>query len=538
MSIKNKTDLKIDNDLLYDDATSLSQKVSSPNQKGITNDQIDSFVNSLDRRTTLNSFPSPLLIILDYLATDQFILDLTAEPGTLIFAVDNILNVVSGESVRLKILKNANQSITLTTATGPVISKLDNSLQITGITDPVELFYNFLDGASGLVTVPNLQEVTDVDNVTNKTVISENIELIGSGHIARATDTIALSTLQYDGSIIGRSAAGDLAGIEPRLNRIFGFNTSAFQTNIIFPNASADHNILLPNKAGTFALLSDIVGGGGATVITQDEGVEVDPAATTLNFIGAGVTATDAGGNVTDITIPGGAVTPQNLDEVLGVGNTADNAILLTASSEFRSTDAISGFFRAIPTSVILTDNGSVNFSEMSRTQFRVINPTTGVLLDANKLSFIDGAAFLSIFPPATITGSKNVSFQDKDGTIALLSDITTGTLVSGTVVIGSIDGNPVGALTVTGGITSASKVNFGAGGDGNSSITINFSDLGTTAYCIILNFESNGALEDDTAMNHWVYTNKTSTSVVISIKEIPSGDTQNLTMDVLIRAI
>lgn len=42
------------------------------------------------------------------------------------------------------------------------------------------------------------------------------------------------------------------------------------------------------------------------TVITQDEGIEVDPVATTLNFIGTGVTATDAGLNVTDVTISGG----------------------------------------------------------------------------------------------------------------------------------------------------------------------------------------------------------------------------------------
>jgi hypothetical protein len=46
-------------------------------------------------------------------------------------------------------------------------------------------------------------------------------------------------------------------------------------------------------------------GGGPGTVEVQDEGVAVN-SATTLNFIGAGVTATDAGGGVANVTIPGG----------------------------------------------------------------------------------------------------------------------------------------------------------------------------------------------------------------------------------------
>ena len=52
--------------------------------------------------------------------------------------------------------------------------------------------------------------------------------------------------------------------------------------------------------------LLNVGSGGGGGVATEDEGISVDPAATTLNFVGAGVTATDAGSNVTTVTIPGG----------------------------------------------------------------------------------------------------------------------------------------------------------------------------------------------------------------------------------------
>lgn len=40
---------------------------------------------------------------------------------------------------------------------------------------------------------------------------------------------------------------------------------------------------------------------------TQDEGVTVNAVTTIINFVGAGVTASDAGGGTTDVNIPGGA---------------------------------------------------------------------------------------------------------------------------------------------------------------------------------------------------------------------------------------
>jgi hypothetical protein len=54
------------------------------------------------------------------------------------------------------------------------------------------------------------------------------------------------------------------------------------------------------------AVRASLVAAVGGTIATQDEGISVDTDATTLNFVGAGVTATDAGAGVTTVTIPGG----------------------------------------------------------------------------------------------------------------------------------------------------------------------------------------------------------------------------------------
>lgn len=64
-------------------------------------------------------------------------------------------------------------------------------------------------------------------------------------------------------------------------------------------------NVTVTDVAGV-ATITITGGSGGSTIITQEEGLQVDAAATTLNFVGAGVTASDAGSGVTTVTIPGG----------------------------------------------------------------------------------------------------------------------------------------------------------------------------------------------------------------------------------------
>jgi hypothetical protein len=81
-------------------------------------------------------------------------------------------------------------------------------------------------------------------------------------------------------------------------------------------------------------------GGAGGTIATQDEGISVDAAATTLNFVGAGVTATDAGSNVTTVTIPGGSGAPVDAEYVvMSLNGTLTNERRLQATSPIVLTD-------------------------------------------------------------------------------------------------------------------------------------------------------------------------------------------------------
>jgi hypothetical protein len=82
-------------------------------------------------------------------------------------------------------------------------------------------------------------------------------------------------------------------------------------------------------------------GGAGGTIATQDEGISVDAAATTLNFVGAGVTATDAGSNVTTVTIPGGGSgAPADAEYVvMSLNGTLTNERRLQATTPIVLTD-------------------------------------------------------------------------------------------------------------------------------------------------------------------------------------------------------
>ena len=77
-------------------------------------------------------------------------------------------------------------------------------------------------------------------------------------------------------------------------------------------------------------------GGGGSTIIIQDEGITLTTAADTLDFVGAGVTASGTGTTKT-ITIPGGGVFQQTANNIFG-GNLALSS-LTSGTSNFAAMD-------------------------------------------------------------------------------------------------------------------------------------------------------------------------------------------------------
>lgn len=71
-------------------------------------------------------------------------------------------------------------------------------------------------------------------------------------------------------------------------------------------NFAAGSNVIFSIASNTLTIAATSGGGGGSALTVEDEGSPLSTAADTLNFVGAGVTASGAGTTKT-ITIPGGS---------------------------------------------------------------------------------------------------------------------------------------------------------------------------------------------------------------------------------------
>ena len=100
--------------------------------------------------------------------------------------------------------------------------------------------------------------------------------------------------------------------------------TSDLENGEIAHNTSA--NTLHIRIGDTIHSVSSSGGGGGSTLTVQDEGSSLSTAATTLNFVGSGVTASGTGATKT-ITISGGGsvdLSAVDQDIVPDANNTRD----------------------------------------------------------------------------------------------------------------------------------------------------------------------------------------------------------------------
>ena len=105
-------------------------------------------------------------------------------------------------------------------------------------------------------------------------------------------------------------------------------------------------------------------GGGASTIIVEDEGVPVGVPADTLDFVGAGVTASGAGTTKT-ITIPGGSSTMQDTYDATGVTQPKIEVIAANGAITFRDAAVSIGDI------FILEDNAGVDFFNVAETVFQ-----------------------------------------------------------------------------------------------------------------------------------------------------------------------
>ena len=242
---------------------------------------------------------------------------------------------------------------------------------------------------------------------------------------------------------------------------------------------------------GTPAEPLSAIGAGGGAIVVEDEGIEVTPVATTLNFTGEGVTASLISAGVVEVNIAGGSGATPNLQEVTDIGNQTTNdiifdtgvGILLNNGSRLRegTTNANLGGYNGIA---------------------QICSASYELKWEAGRLYYMEQDGFtirdvthnFAIVPQPTDDSTKGFIVGSRwsldDGTVYLCSDDTIGAAVW--------------AVVSTGGVTNVTATSpiFSSGG-ATPAISISQSGAATDGYLSSADWTSfNGKFDVPTGTN------------------------------------
>lgn len=196
---------------------------------------------------------------------------------------------------------------------------------MTKISDLTALTGAGVDDAADLLPIVDMSEA---GSARNKKITIDEVRIALGLSSADSPQFTAINLGHASDTTITRASAG-VAAIEG-VNIVTTAGGVTFAADIVVPaeaygvgwNGSNE----APTKNDLYDKIETIAAGSGVDV--EDEGTPEATGATTLNFVGAGVTAADMGAGVVDITIPGGGASALNdLSDVDTTGAASGNVL-------------------------------------------------------------------------------------------------------------------------------------------------------------------------------------------------------------------
>ena len=182
------------------------------------------------------------------------------------------------------------------------------------------------------------------------------------------------------------------------------------------------------------------IGAGGGAIIVEDEGIEVTPVATTLNFTGEGVTASLTSPGVVEVNIPAASGGVGTLQEVTDLGNSTTNNIDFLANAGLSFDNG--AFFRKGTTDA---GNGGAKGTA------QICSISYELKWEAGRLYYMQQDGFtirdvthnFTAVPQPTDDSTKGFVVGSRwsldDGTVYVCSDATIGAAVWAVVTVGGV---------------------------------------------------------------------------------------------------
>jgi hypothetical protein len=325
------------------------------------------------------------------------------------------------------VTRTSTDTLTNKTLTAPVIATIVNSGTLTLPT--------ITDRLVGRTTSDTLTNKT-IDSASNTITLAAGV--ITSGTLGVVRGGTGAATLTQDGVLIGN-------GTNPVTAKLYNFtatiapttsndNTQGYSTGSRWLNVSASREYICISAGTGAAVWVETTNAGSASMIIKDEGTNIpNTPHTALNFVGPGLTATDAGSGVAAITFSEAGLTLDNLGGTLSVSKGGTGASTLTSGNFLvgNGTGAVITT-KVVPSGVVVgtTDTQTLTNKTLTAPVIGTI-VNTGTLTLPTSTDTLVGRATTDTLTNKSLIDATTFILDDLDNTKKLqfqLSGITTAT--------------------------------------------------------------------------------------------------------------
>ena len=345
------------------------------------------------------------------------------------------------------VTQTSTDTLTNKTLTSPTISSIINSGTLTLPT--------ITDRLVGRTTTDTLTNKT-IDSATNTITLAASV--ITSGTLGVARGGTGASTLTQDGMLMGNGTSA-ITAKKWKFNAtvapvVSDDNTAGYEVGSRWLNTTAGREYVCISASTGAAVWVETTNTGSSSMIIKDEGTNIaNTPHTALNFVGPGLTASDAGSGVASVTFSEAGLTLDNIGGTLSVSKGGTGASALTSGNFVvgNGTGTVTTT-KVVPTGVVVGTTDTQTLTNKS-----LVDATTFIIDD------IDNTKKLQLqLSGITTATTRTLTVPDASDTLAVLATAQTLTNKNITDTGSNVTANGLRTATTTVSVASATAPSSG----------------------------------------------------------------------------